>query len=103
MDRATPLPDYDAVLGPRREALSGAHAFTQPGDPSGAAQALMTVLASDQPPLRLLLGAMAADAAPQVYRARLKEFSAWDGIARSADSAETRSPRGRGVTTTRLA
>lgn len=85
MDRATPLPDYDAVLGPRREALSGAHAFSQPGDPSGAARALMTVLASDQPPLRLLLGAMAADTAPQVYRARLKEFSVWDGIARSAD------------------
>ncbi len=85
MDRAAPLPDYDDVLGLRREALSGAHAFTQPGDPAGAARALMTVLRSDQPPLRLLLGAMAADTAPAVYRDRLKEFAEWDEVARAAD------------------
>jgi NAD(P)-dependent dehydrogenase (short-subunit alcohol dehydrogenase family) len=88
MDRAKQLSDYDAVLSARREALSGAHAFTQPGDPAGAARALLAVLAADQPPLRLLLGRAAAQAAPAAYRARLQEFSQWDDLARSADYAD---------------
>jgi NAD(P)-dependent dehydrogenase (short-subunit alcohol dehydrogenase family) len=87
MDRAEPMPEYAEVLAPRRDALSGAHAFTQPGDPQAAARALRTVLDSAQPPLRLLLGTMAADVAPTVYQARLDEWRAWDSLARSADFA----------------
>jgi NAD(P)-dependent dehydrogenase (short-subunit alcohol dehydrogenase family) len=87
MDRAEPMQEYADILGPRREALSGAHAFTQPGDPQAAARALRTVLDAAQPPLRLLLGAMAADAAPAVYQDRLAEWRAWDSLARSADFA----------------
>lgn len=85
MDRAAPLPAYDEVLRARREALSGAHARTQPGDPRKAAQALLQVLASDSPPRRLLLGRMAADTGPRVYRERLAEWAAWDAVARGAD------------------
>ena len=46
MDRAEPMPAYDAVLAERRSALSGESAFTQPGDPAPAAQAVLTVLDS---------------------------------------------------------
>jgi NAD(P)-dependent dehydrogenase (short-subunit alcohol dehydrogenase family) len=85
MDRAEPIAAYDEILGARREALSGAHAFTQPGDPEAAGRAVLTVLASDNPPLRLLLGALAATNAPAAYADRLAEFSRWDTLSRSAD------------------
>ena len=85
MTRATPMPEYDDVLGARRDALSGAHARTQVGDPRRAGEALLQVLASDAPPRRLLLGAMAADTAPRVYAQRLEEWAAWEGVARGAD------------------
>jgi len=87
MDRAEPLAAYDQVLATRREALSGAYAYTQPGDPAGAARALLTVVASDDPPLRLPLGAQAARAASAACRRRLAEFEAWAELALAADSA----------------
>jgi hypothetical protein len=85
MDRAEPMPAYDEVLAERRSALSGDSAFTQPGDPARAAQALLTVLNSEHPPLRLLLGRRAADVAPEVYRQRLAQWAEWDHMAREAD------------------
>ncbi len=85
MDRAEPMPAYDAVLADRRSALSGEGAFTQPGDPARAAQAVLTVLDSAVPPLRLLLGRRAADVAPEVYRQRLVEWAEWAPVSRGAD------------------
>lgn len=85
MVRATPMPEYDEVLGARREAMSGAYARTQAGDPRRAGQALLAVLDSASPPRRLLLGALAADVGPKTYAARLEEWAAWDGVARGAD------------------
>jgi NAD(P)-dependent dehydrogenase (short-subunit alcohol dehydrogenase family) len=85
MIRAEPMAAYDEVLAARREVMSGAHARTQAGDPRKAAEALLQVLQSDEPPLRLLLGAYAADHAPKVYRTRLAEWERWDALARSAD------------------
>ena len=85
MSRATPMPVYDDVLVARRQAMSGALARTQAGDPHRAGAALLAVLDSAQPPLRLLLGAFAADHAPVAYAKRLAEWSAWDAVARGAD------------------
>ncbi len=85
MTRATPMSVYDDVLGPRRESMSGAHARTQPGDPRKAGQALLQVLDSAEPPLRLLLGELAADVGPKTYEQRLAEWAAWDAVARAAD------------------
>ncbi|MCU1691327.1 MAG: putative oxidoreductase [Frankiales bacterium] len=85
MVRSTPMPEYDDVLGARREAMSGAYARTQKGDPRRAGEALLQVLDSEAPPLRLLLGAMAADLGPSVYAKRLDEWAAWDATARGAD------------------
>jgi NAD(P)-dependent dehydrogenase (short-subunit alcohol dehydrogenase family) len=85
MDRAEPMHAYDEVLAERRSMLSGESAFTQPGDPARAAEALLAVLSSDHPPLRLLLGRRAADVAPEVYRQRLAEWAEWDVVARGAD------------------
>ena len=85
MTRATPMPAYDEVLEARREAMSGAQARTQVGDPRRAGQALLQVLDSPTPPRRLLLGAFAADTAPRVYAQRLREWEQWDQVARGAD------------------
>jgi NAD(P)-dependent dehydrogenase (short-subunit alcohol dehydrogenase family) len=86
-DQAEPLSDYDKILDETRERYSGAHAFTQPGDPELAARALVTVLESEDPPLRLLLGGIAAQSAPRAYRQRLAEWEAWEQLARDADFA----------------
>lgn len=85
MTRATPIPAYDEILGSRREAMSGALARTQAGDPRKAGEALLAVLASKTPPRRLLLGVLAADVAPATYRQRLSEWAQWDTVARGAD------------------
>jgi NAD(P)-dependent dehydrogenase (short-subunit alcohol dehydrogenase family) len=85
MDRAEPMSAYDGVLAEDRSMLSGENAFTQPGDPARAAQALLTVLNSEHPPLRLLLGRRAVGLAPEVYRSRLAEWAEWDLVARGAD------------------
>jgi NAD(P)-dependent dehydrogenase (short-subunit alcohol dehydrogenase family) len=85
MVRSAPLADYDGALAPRREAMSPRHWGTQPGSPSKAAEALLKVVDSPNPPLRLLLGNRAADEVPRVYEERLAEWARWDGLARSAD------------------
>lgn len=85
MTRAVPMPVYDEILAARRESFSGAYARTQPGDPQRAAAALLQVLASEKPPLRLLLGSSAADIAFDVHSRRLEEWKAWEELARAAD------------------
>jgi NAD(P)-dependent dehydrogenase (short-subunit alcohol dehydrogenase family) len=85
MERATPMHSYDDVLGPRREAMDGSGAFTQPGDPRRAAEAMIRVVDSDDPPRRLLLGEMAADLAPKLWRQRIDEAAQWREVAVGAD------------------
>jgi NAD(P)-dependent dehydrogenase (short-subunit alcohol dehydrogenase family) len=86
MDRADPLPAYEEILRQRRATIARPKQ-SHPGDPRRAADALLQVLASDQPPLRLLLGNEAADAAPAVYRARIAEWSQWEQLSRMTDFA----------------
>lgn len=88
MVRATPMSAYDEVLGPRREAMDGRGAFTQPGDPYRAGQAMISVVESDDPPLRLLLGAMAADLGPQLWRGRIELAEKWRQTSVDADFPE---------------
>jgi len=85
MTRATPMAVYDDGLADRRQAMSGALARTQAGDPGRAGEALLQVLDIPAPPRRLLLGALAADVGPRTYQDRLDEWAAWDIGARGAD------------------
>lgn len=80
----TRLPDYEETAGKRRSstlAVSG----RQPGDPVRAAAAIATVVDTEKPPLRLLLGSDALAGA----RARLDrlrgEIDAHEPLTRSAD------------------
>jgi len=83
MDR-TPrsIPDYDAVMDPiraARQTKSGA----QPGDPSKAAQALLAIVASDAPPVRLFLGEDALGLVDQKLITMKAERDEWNALSRS--------------------
>lgn len=81
MDR-TPrsITDYDAVMDPiraAREAKSG----NQPGDPAKAAQALLALVDSGNPPARLFLGEDALGLVDHKLDAMKAELVAWDALA----------------------
>jgi NAD(P)-dependent dehydrogenase (short-subunit alcohol dehydrogenase family) len=83
MDR-TPrsIADYDAVMDPIRAARQ-AKSGRQPGDPAKAAQALLALVASPNPPVRLFLGADALEFVGQKLEAMQAELAAWDALSRS--------------------
>ena len=79
------IPDYAATAGAieqRIRDMSG----VQPGDPDLAAQAMIKVVDSPNPPLRLPLGKLALNG----YRAKLaavsKELDAWEAIGLATDA-----------------
>jgi NAD(P)-dependent dehydrogenase (short-subunit alcohol dehydrogenase family) len=87
MDR-TPrsIADYDAVMDPiraGRQAKSG----NQPGDPAKAAQALLALVDSGTPPVRLFLGEDALAVVEQKLVAMKAEIATWDALSRSAGFA----------------
>jgi NAD(P)-dependent dehydrogenase (short-subunit alcohol dehydrogenase family) len=84
MVRARRMHEYDGALAPQRRSFSGEGAIDQPGDPVLAARAVLEVVDSPEPPLRLLLGTRAVAIATRAYQARLAEWSAWDQLSRSA-------------------
>jgi NAD(P)-dependent dehydrogenase (short-subunit alcohol dehydrogenase family) len=75
------MPEYSETVGPTRGYVTGGHG-TQPGDPAKAAQAILTALDAEEPPLRLVLG---EDAIGNI-RGRLGELGAeldrWERVGR---------------------
>jgi NAD(P)-dependent dehydrogenase (short-subunit alcohol dehydrogenase family) len=57
----------------------------KPGDPKASAAAILKVVDSENPPLRLLLGNFAADWVKEVYPRRLATWAEWESVSRSAD------------------
>ncbi|MFF2832496.1 SDR family NAD(P)-dependent oxidoreductase [Cellulosimicrobium cellulans] len=56
-------------------------------DPRLAAEAMLTLVDSDDPPLRLLLGSMVYDVAQHVTTQRLETWAAWEHVSRAAEQA----------------
>lgn len=54
------------------------------GNPEATADAIITLINSDNPPLRLLLGKVAYPAVKQAYEARLAEWESWKEISANA-------------------
>ena len=81
------IPDYDATAGKARIYYVD-QIGKQPGDPLRAVEAMMQVVESPNPPLRLLLGRNAL----QRVRAKLdtwqKEIAAWESTTTGADFPE---------------
>lgn len=87
MDR-TPrsIPDYDAVMDPVRAARQS-KSGKQPGDPAKAAQALLTLVESPNPPTRLFLGEDALGLVERKLDSMKTEMATWDALSRSTNFA----------------
>lgn len=73
---------YRAVVGATRDFARGMDG-TQAGDPRRAAAAIEAALCSEEPPLRLQLGADAVEAVRNHAQALLKDLSTWETHARA--------------------
>jgi NAD(P)-dependent dehydrogenase (short-subunit alcohol dehydrogenase family) len=81
------IADYDAVFEPirqRRLANSG----KQTGDPGKAAQAMLKLIASENPPAHLLLGSDAVRLVDEKMKALQAELDAWKSLSLSTDVTE---------------
>jgi NAD(P)-dependent dehydrogenase (short-subunit alcohol dehydrogenase family) len=78
------IPEYDAVFDPvrrRRREYSG----RQAGDPSRAAQVLLRLVESADPPSHLLLGSDALKLVKERLARLNRDIKAWEPISRSTD------------------
>jgi NAD(P)-dependent dehydrogenase (short-subunit alcohol dehydrogenase family) len=78
--------DYDPIIEPvrkRRMELSG----RQVGDPQKAAQAMLKVALSDNPPAHLLLGSDAVRLVEEKIKSLQAEFDVWKDVSLSTDVA----------------
>jgi len=78
------IADYDAVMDPIRAARKS-KSGNQPGDPDKAALALLKLVASDNPPVRLYLGADALKLVGEKIESMREEIAAWETVSRSTD------------------
>lgn len=84
---AQPIGDYADTAGKRRkenDTIDG----RQPGDPAKAAQAILQAVASDEPPLRLLLGSDALRRAEAELDRQRAEIDAWREVTTGTDFTE---------------
>ena len=83
-----PLDAYAATAGARRAQFK-ASSGKQAGDPVRAADAIIKVVRSPQPPLHLLLGKNALERARAVYADFLLSMDEWEKVTLSADFPES--------------
>ncbi|MEV4121738.1 SDR family oxidoreductase [Micromonospora sp. NPDC049645] len=80
----TPLDDY----APLRADLERQWAEDSiDSEPRLAAEALLRLVDSDDPPLRLLLGSMVYDLAFDISRRRMETWASWEQVSRAAEHA----------------
>lgn len=84
MIKAAPLAAYDVVMTERRAGMEQANG-RQPGDPARAAQAIIAVVESEQPPLRLPLGTDAVTIIRQHLQQQLSDLDRWESLSYSTD------------------
>lgn len=75
--RSAQLAAYD----PMREEAAARRGAQAPGDPSAAAQALLEVVDTAEPPLRVLFGAQAPGIVRGIYERRLAGWDTWAKLA----------------------
>ncbi|SEU47961.1 SDR family oxidoreductase [Nonomuraea wenchangensis] len=84
MTMTTPKEEY----GPLRAELEKQWAEGSiDSEPRLAAEALLKLVGSDDPPLRLLLGSMVYDLAFDISRRRMATWAAWEQVSRDAEHA----------------
>lgn len=83
-DSPIKIDDYATTAGQNKSNIRG-YSGNQPGDPVRAAKAIMKVVDTENPPLRLLLGVAALSGARAKLEELKKDFDAWEEITAGAD------------------
>lgn len=83
MQNCEPSPAYDAL----RQKMENEAGETVDSEPALAAQAIMKLVDSKNPPLRLILGGAAYEYAKQAVQNRLQEWQQWEELCHSAEHA----------------
>jgi len=76
--RSTPLPDYDEVHAAAERVR--AQRISTPGDPHASASAILKVVDSPSPPLRVFFGELPLTLAKADYESRLKTWEEWQPV-----------------------
>jgi len=84
MSQADPNPAYDDL---RAELEKQFAEGSIDSDPALAAEAIVKLVDSDDPPLRLLLGSMVYDLAFDLSQQKLETWAAWEDVSRAAEHA----------------
>jgi NAD(P)-dependent dehydrogenase (short-subunit alcohol dehydrogenase family) len=84
--RSAPLPAYDEAR--EAAARSRAQRFTEPGNPVATRAAILTLVDSDNPPLRLFLGQSPLRIAVADYGSRLASWGQWQQVAEAAQGTQ---------------
>ena len=83
---SAPLPAYDPVRD--EAARTRAQRYSAPGDPVATRDAILRVVDSDNPPLRLFLGDSPLRIAVADYGSRLAAWARWQPVAVAAQGAQ---------------
>jgi NAD(P)-dependent dehydrogenase (short-subunit alcohol dehydrogenase family) len=83
---ATPLPVYDHTRDTAAQVR--AQRFTAPGNPVATRDAILTLVDSDNPPLRLFLGESPLRIAVEDYGSRLATWAQWQQVAAAAQGTQ---------------
>jgi short-subunit dehydrogenase len=78
------IEDYATTAGKNKGDIRG-YSGNQPGDPVRAAKAMVQVVESENPPLRLLLGVAALNGARQKLAELKHDFDTWAAVTEGAD------------------
>ncbi|WP_439662384.1 SDR family oxidoreductase [Lentzea sp. HUAS TT2] len=81
---AEPNPVYDELRAELQKMWAEGSADSEP---RLAAEAVMKLVASDEPPLRLLLGSLVYDVAFDISRRRMETWASWEETSRAAEKA----------------
>lgn len=93
MNYSNPLESYGSL----REELARQYSEDSvDSDPYLAAEALMKLVDSDNPPLRLILGSMVYDVAIDTFKERIVAWKEWEEVSRAAEKGIP-APEGYGV------
>jgi NAD(P)-dependent dehydrogenase (short-subunit alcohol dehydrogenase family) len=83
---ATPRPVYDHARDIAAKART--QRFTAPGNPVATREAILTLVDSDNPPLRLFLGESPLRIAVEDYGSRLAAWAQWQQVAATAQGTQ---------------
>ena len=83
-DSATVITDYATTAGKNKSNIRG-YSGNQPGDPVRAAKAMIMITETDNPPLRLLLGAAALKGARAKVEELKQDIETWAATSEGAD------------------